>query len=51
MICLLSIPMCKYLLLQLVIIMSDIAVDADVLGKENRRFFHKHDILKLTGLA
>ncbi len=46
---LLAIPMCKSP-------MSDIKItltndNQDVFGKRNRNFFHKHDLLKLIGLA
>lgn len=48
-VCLLSIPMCKVNLC----ILNDIyllTLILDVLGKKNRAFFHRHDILKLLRL-
>ena len=48
-ICLLSIPMCKTFSSQVTGAETDL-VDADILGKKNRAFFHKHDILKILHL-
>ena len=47
-ICLLSIPMCKSLKVFLLNIAD--ATIADVFGKRNRSFFHRHDLLKMTKL-
>ena len=52
-ICLLSIPMCK-ILQKTVAHLSDLQVwliaSTDILGKKNRAFFNRHDILKMTHL-
>ena len=45
-ICLLSVPMCKSSIL-----MSGLELTlSDVFGKRVRAFYHKHDLLALTGL-
>jgi hypothetical protein len=49
-ICLLSVPLCKCRSIRCEI-SADHGARADVFGKKNRSFFHRHDILRLTGLA
>lgn len=49
-ICLLSIPMCKKTLFLLRANMANSAYCVDVLGKRNRAFFSRHDLLRMTRL-
>ena len=49
-ICLLSIPMCKFPSTHYYFPMCDNSQCTDVLGKKNRAFFSRHDILKILRL-
>lgn len=50
-VCLLSIPMCKSDLQTFFFAVRLRSMNADILGKKNRAFFARHDILKMTGLS
>ena len=51
-ICLLSVPMCKQFLVGIRQRVRKPGVDVilDIFGKRVRAFYHKHDVLALTGL-
>ena len=48
-VCAFSIPMCKSFY-QHLMILGALTFSTDILGKKNRSFMQRHDLLKLTGL-